>query len=785
MANENDEVLGARPAQRPDPAATAALSAEVDRLLGDQLQRVRRRWFVHGLATTLLLPAAIVLTAFLLDHFLRLPAPIRVFHTLVALAATGYAAFRFVAYPLSRRLLATDVAVLLERAFPELHERLVSTVQLKGALASGDVAALRNQSPAMIEQLLADTAIAVRSLPFDSLFEPRRTRRLWAGAATLLLVLGGGAIAMPATAIAFVLRHLGQDASYPRETDLVVELPPGGADLKREDEPGLSTLVVPAGADLHVSVLAEGVVPKEVFLDATNAGSVQRSIAMAPRPGGRFRYVFRRVTGNFEFHARGGDDENGDRRVVVRTIHPPLVAQIKVELEAPAYTQRGPIVQSGGAIEALIGTQARLSVQATAPVDGATLVFLESGKRMEMVAGEITDDAGTVPLWTAAFAVEQSDRYQIELVGEGGLRNPNPGTYPVTALQDYAPVGRWLQPDDEASTPLLPEGILCVRAEARDDFGLASANLLVDAGNDRTTTRPLLQPQEGNGTKPPLQALFLELLEMKDLLPQQGTTDGLALQLDFVDNKAPQASTTALPRRQVQVVDQSQLSASIARHFRSLREEVDQALDLQTDRKQRLDDLVASEPRPSAAVAQELTAIEVGQGRVQSSAERLVRGAMRAFDLHLWNRLESSPAAPAVVALYRDWHRENGEAISYQPAFYREVGRQRREGRIGAMEQTLDPVLQMVLLADRLDEQVCPPLLRQLAEAQVARDAQDLATRLRAAAALQEQSLAALQELRSRLDEWNDYQDLVQEARSLIEKQRDVQHRTEETRGRR
>ena len=271
---------------------------------------------------------------------------------------------------------------------------------------------------------------------------------------------------------------------------------------------------------------------------------------------------------------------------------------------------------------------------------------------------------------------------------------------------------------------------------------------------------------------------------MKDVLPQQGTTDGLALQLDFVDNKAPLPATTTLPRRQVQVVDQSQLSAAIARHFRALREEVDQALDLQVDRRQRLADLLASEPRPSAAVAQELTAIEVGQGRVQSSSERLVRGAMRAFDLHLWNRLEPSPAAAAVVALYRDWHQQNGEAISYQPAFYREVGAQRRDGRIGAMEQTLDPVLQMVLLADRLDVQVCPPLLRQLAEAQVARDANDLVTRLRAAAALQEQSVVALQELRSRLDEWNDYQDLVQEARSLIEKQRDVQHRTEETRGR-
>ena len=34
--------------------------------------------------------------------------------------------------------------------------------------------------------------------------------------------------------------------------------------------------------------------------------------------------VFRRITGSFSFHARGGDDDHGDRVVHVRTIHPPL-----------------------------------------------------------------------------------------------------------------------------------------------------------------------------------------------------------------------------------------------------------------------------------------------------------------------------------------------------------------------------------------------------------------------------------------------------------------------------
>ncbi len=771
------------PLQPLDPAARDALARSIDALLGEQLARVRKRYVVHGLATTLLLPFLVVLAAFALDHVLRLPTPIRVFHTLLTLSALGFAGYRFLWYPATRKFSADDAAVMLERAFPQLHERLISAVQLKAALQRGDDSALRNQSPAMIEGLVADAAAAARALPLEQLFLPTRTRQLWTAAASLAVLLATGAALSPETASAFFWRHLGLDVSYPRETRLTVELPEASASMQRTDSGSTTTLVVPAGADLPVMVLAEGVVPKEVFLDLTPQNGPMRSIATAPRPGDRFRHVFRRVNGGFTFRARGGDDDRGDREVTVVTIHPPLVADVKVELTPPAYTRKPIEVQTGGSIEALLGTQAQIAVRATQKVASAELEFLESNKRLPLVAREVTDDSGTTTVLVGAFAVEQSDRYRVLLTGDGGLQNPNPGAYPISALQDYAPVGRWLCPDDEANTPLLPEGILCVRAEARDDFGLQTGQLQIDAGQDRVTKKDLLAAPAA-GDEPRLSRLFLQLLELKDLLPQQGTTDGLALQVEFVDNKDPQANATQLPRRQVQIVDQAQLSAAIARHFRSLREEAEQALDLQNDRRARLTDLIASQPRPSAAVAQEITAVEVGQGRIQSASERLLRGTMRAFDLHLWNRLDPSPAAPAAVAFYQTWHEQNGEAQSYQPAFYRALQEERKKGSIGAMEQSLDPILRMVMLADGLAAELSPPLLRELQKAQVAPDAAALKAGLELALAMQDRVTASLQEMLSKLDEWNDYQDLVQEARSLIEKQRDVQSRTQQTQGR-
>jgi hypothetical protein len=119
------------------------------------------------------------------------------------------------------------------------------------------------------------------------------------------------------------------------------------------------------------------------------------------------------------------------------------------------------------------------------------MVFLEGGRRVELAPAVMQDDSGTSTVQRGRFTIESSDRYQIELLADSGLRNPNPGTYPISALQDYAPVGRWLLPDDEG-TPLLPEALLCVRFEAHDDFGLSAVNLAIEHASKRSLERELL-----------------------------------------------------------------------------------------------------------------------------------------------------------------------------------------------------------------------------------------------------------------------------------------------------
>ena len=100
------------------------------------------------------------------------------------------------------------------------------------------------------------------------------------------------------------------------------------------------------------------------------------------------------------------------------------------------------------------------------------------------------------------------------------------------------------------------------------------------------------------------------------------------------------------------------------------------------------------------------------------------------------------------------------------------------------METCLDPILSMIATCDHLQSELAPQAVRLLARAQVARGDADLQQTIAAAVEVQANIVASLQKLLGRLDEWNDFQDLVQEARALREKQRDVQNRTEDLRGR-
>ena len=92
--------------------------------------------------------------------------------------------------------------------------------------------------------------------------------------------------------------------------------------------------------------------------------------------------------------------------------------------------------------------------------------------------------------------------------------------------------------------------------------------------------------------------------------------------------------------------------------------------------------------------------------------------------------------------------------------------------------EILDPILQMTAAAGRIATELAPKTLELMATARVAASTADAKEALQEAALGQSAIIKVLQELLTRLHDWNEFQDLIDNTRSLRDRQRDLRART-------
>lgn len=756
----------------------------LSRLLDSQRLRIRRRFLFHGSGWILAAASAAILVYYLLDRSLALPSWVRMLLSAVCLFYLFWGIRSRVLYPWTRQFGEQDVALAIERRFPGLEQRLISALQLGQSLERNE---LRNQSPAMIEKVLAEAVDETPQIPLDQLLDKDKTVKTWSLAAGLCAVILTGTAFYPDYAGAFIQRIFGISADYPRRTHLSLVLPDSSEDFQViRDSDSEVRIIMAAGGDLHVGVEAMGELPDDVQLVVSGGRGLPSEVGMTERGDGYYRHVFRRVQKEFNFHARGGDDPRGDTLVSVTTVSPPQVSSIRAELSYPSYTQKETEIVSGGGIEALVGTEVKLLVAVTSEVQEAKLLFINTAEEVALLRTEVEDDAGSMEVFVGQFTVQESDRYQVEMRSPNGLRNPYPGTYPVNALADHAPIGQLLIPAADDINVVLPRAILPIRLAASDDFGLSriTAGLQPSRGETQQDFE-LFTASEATIQKSRILTRLLEIAELEGRDQTSGAGESITVSVELTDNRQPESLTTVLPTRQVHIVTPTDLARRIAGHFRRIREDVDKALTLQRDRQARTIDTL-EELRAGAgpsALGSMLITIEVGQGRILGAAQRIHREFMRSFNVHLFNRLEESIHAPKVLEMYLEYHSQNESKSAFLADFYRDVSRERRQGSLGAMDKTLDPILGMTMISDRIASELASGALRALEGAGVASDVATLEKRLIDASELQGQIISELESLFGRLSDWNEFQDVISNTRALRDKQRDVQDRTRSLQG--
>jgi hypothetical protein len=420
---------------------------------------IRRLFALDGLARLGLAMSAFVVLTFLLDWSLILPSGVRLVLLLAGVAGFGFLAFKRILYPLGVKISDDDLALFVERHFPELNDRLISAIQLTREPV--DQTGL-SQSPELVAALVADAEQATSKIDFRRVIIGKHVGKIAGWATVALLVIAGAAASKPDYAAIYANRVFGGGARWPQRTHLKV--------LDFTD----NRKVIARADDLTVAVEYEGRRPSKPMLEYRfKAGDKGREY-MSPLAGNRFQFTFTRVTGPFEFFIEGGDDVTPT--FTVDTVTPPSLDEVKLYYEYPTYMRMANTPpdrpETSGNVSAPFGTKVRFEALSNEDLKSAQLSLGFKGKETLTDLTVAKGPEGRPRLLRGGFTVSDvSSEYGLSLTAVNGLNNRDPIRYSIRGVEDRPP-------DIIVKDPLGDEFVtdLCERPieiEVKDDHGIA------------------------------------------------------------------------------------------------------------------------------------------------------------------------------------------------------------------------------------------------------------------------------------------------------------------------
>ena len=361
-------------------------------------------------------------------------------------------AVRFVFRPLFQDWTDEEVAVHVERRFPEFDNAVINTLQLARDPMVRELGIVGR----MIRRAERDT----RGVPFARAIDRSRLKRY---ALTGALVLAGLAIYAFAFGGAFsrAMQRILMPAAY---------VPEVGSAHIFEVKPGSATVVV--GDPLRVLAryrrIGGGEIDGTITYAPGNSTAVRRS--MKPLAADQFMFAFPEVRAPFTYQVNIGGTESDVYHI--RVTERPAVTRIDIEYELPSYTRLAPAREndSNGDLKALAGTLARLTLTTNKAVrSGAIEGYLDG-------TTPLTIDPNNPRRLSGQVRITQSGSYTIRIRDHQGNPNRSPVIHRVTALPDLRPTVALTVPGKNIAAQ--PGDKVHIAFAAKDDYGILIAELI-------------------------------------------------------------------------------------------------------------------------------------------------------------------------------------------------------------------------------------------------------------------------------------------------------------------
>ncbi|AMV19479.1 hypothetical protein [Planctomyces sp. SH-PL14] len=371
------------------------------------------------------------------------------------------------------------LALVLERRFPQLDERLITAIDLAAApqIQRTPVSAV------LMQRTVADAVTSLRNLDLGQVFDPRPLRHMLTAAGVLIAsVIGFGVInsaGFQRWYSAFIVGREDYWQPY-RQSLMEVYVVAQPGDRVRQFDKDL-VYKHPKGADLTlVAQSPEGkTVPERATLSyrAFATGGTSRGSVTMTRTGDReFRQSLSRVIENHDLWVSGGDFINPEP-YRIQIVELPKIDQLQLVCDYPSYTGMDSLEDQPVPV---VGTQASLPMETkfwleatlNKPIRRAWI--RTKAFELNCQADSGADGAATVTFpanaaegQSGATAVVSKDSW----ISPDGLKLRVPLHVTATATERLAALRKGEEPPKDAApyVPLPPDSLLQISFEDLDD----------------------------------------------------------------------------------------------------------------------------------------------------------------------------------------------------------------------------------------------------------------------------------------------------------------------------
>ncbi|MBX3473872.1 MAG: hypothetical protein KF754_05775 [Planctomycetes bacterium] len=494
---------------------------DIEKKLGQLRSHIRLTFLSWGVAKVTIWAALLTLWLYYTDRILQLPGGVRLAFLVAAVVGLVVVAIRSLFYPLSRTLTDEDLALLVEREYPLLNDRLISSLQiLKAQEKYKDTA-----SADMIRIMVGEAFDLAGRLRFEQAVRTRRLVVLLGGSILAMGLVFGHAWLDRDNMSIWVRRALGQGPAWPTLTQLDArilereELPNFPTDdvlnvnfsfaaKEQVDELGVKGVYeVAMGSDLRFVAEPSGQIPDSAeirIVSFTREAGTGRFVQVGnPNVRPMARGVIKSTDGTervyFSYNKtniispleqiwiKAGDALAGP--FTLRVIPAPeLESAIELRYSFPQYLVLAPRTTQDLRMEAVAGTSVDLLFSTTKPLklgtgNASALVVDFNVGSSRVFPVESNFEAGPqsyrarIPALTMGMA-----RWRLKLVDDREIENARRIGDLMTIKEDIPPTVKVLFSGDPLVSNQMvyvtPDALIPLEFEMADDYGVGSARLM-------------------------------------------------------------------------------------------------------------------------------------------------------------------------------------------------------------------------------------------------------------------------------------------------------------------